>query len=142
MSAPSMPTMPKIEAVTVNGVMRSSPVPLHHQIRRLLLQQINDGLLAEGAMVPSERWYAERLGVSLAPVRQAIIGLVRDGYLERVAGKGTRVRSQKRTEEVTLLWSFSERMRREGRALEMRVIAQRLVPTTREVREALVLPGR
>src|SRR5579859_5792319 len=70
-------------------ISRSSPVPLHHQLRHELQSQIERGTLRPGQQIPHERQYAAHLGISLAPVRQALLDLVRQGYLLRVRGKGT-----------------------------------------------------
>src|ERR1700721_647255 len=71
------------------SISRGSPVPLHHQLRQLLQDQIERGSLRPGQQLPHERQYAEHLGISLAPVRQALLDLARLGYLIRGRGKGT-----------------------------------------------------
>src|SRR5689334_22240186 len=70
-------------------VSRSLPTPLHAQIRRLLLAMIERGELKPGKPLPTERDLAQRHRVSLAPVRQAILDLAREGVLYRVRGQGT-----------------------------------------------------
>jgi len=74
------------------SISRGSPVPLHHQLRQLLQDQIERGSLRPGQQLPHERQYAEHLGISLAPVRQALLDLVRLGLVVRVRGKGRRGR--------------------------------------------------
>jgi GntR family transcriptional regulator len=118
---------------------RAAPAPLHHQIRQLLLEDIRSGKLNPGDRLPPEREYAETLGVSLAPVRQAILGLVKDGCVERAAGRGTFVRPDKLTETVTTLAGFTESMRQRGRRVEMRVLRQEFVDPSEEVRSVLGL---
>ncbi len=120
-------------------INRAGPAPLYHQIRQLLLDEIGSGKLTSGDRLPPEVEYAEALGVSLAPVRQAILGLVKDGYFERSAGRGTFVRPDKLTEAVTTLSGFTESMREKGRLVEMRVLRQDLVDASEEVRSALGL---
>ena len=41
--------------------------------------RIERGELRQGQKLPSEREYADQLGISLAPVRQAILDLVKEG---------------------------------------------------------------
>src|SRR6266567_2419804 len=89
------------------SISRGSPVPLHHQLRQLLQEQIDRGSLRPGQQLPHERQYAEHLGISLAPVRQALLDLVRLGYLIRVRGKGTFVRDDKVIEKISLVGSFT-----------------------------------
>src|SRR6266481_5894736 len=67
---------------------RESPIPLHHQVRNYLLGCIERGELLPGQTLLQEREYAARFGISLAPVRQAILDLVKEGYLYRVPGRG------------------------------------------------------
>jgi len=96
------------------SISRGSPVPLHHQLRNLLQDQIERGTLRPGQQIPHERQYAEHLGISLAPVRQALLELVRQGYLLRVRGKGTFVRDDKVVEKINLLGSFTDSLRSQG----------------------------
>ena len=63
------------------SISRGSPVPLHHQLRQMLQDQIERGSLRPGQQIPHEREYAEYLGISLAPVRQALLDLVRTDRL-------------------------------------------------------------
>ena len=96
------------------SISRGSPVPLHHQLRQLLQDQIERGSLRPGQQLPHERQYAEYLGISLAPVRQALLDLVRLGYVFRVRGKGTFVRDDKVIEKISLLGSFTDSLRSQG----------------------------
>ena len=61
--------------LTALAVHRGSFVPLHRQIHDLVRQEIAAGRLAPGSRLPSEGALAEQWGVSLAPVRQALIHL-------------------------------------------------------------------
>src|SRR5437763_16995695 len=96
------------------SISRGSPVPLHHQLRNMLQDQIDRGILLPGQQIPHERQYAEHLGISLAPVRQALLDLVRLGYLLRVRGKGTFVRDNKVIEKISLVGSFTDSLRGQG----------------------------
>jgi GntR family transcriptional regulator len=121
------------------SISRGSPVPLHHQLRQLLQEQIDRGSLRPGQQLPHERQYAEHLGISLAPVRQALLDLVRQGYLLRVRGKGTFVRDDKVVEKISLLGSFTESLRSQGLEPEIKVITAGVVASPRDV--ARVFPG-
>jgi len=109
-----------LEAISIN---RDSPVPLHHQVRNYLLGCIERGELLPGQKLLQEREYAARFGLSLAPVRQAILDLVKEGYLYRVPGRGTFVREQKVEEKISILSSFSESMRAKGLSAVLGVVA-------------------
>ena len=111
------------EAVPIH---RDSPVPLHHQVRNYLLGCLERGELHPGQQLLRESEYATRFGISLAPVRQAILDLVKEGYFYRVPGRGTFVCEQKVVEKISILSSFSESMRAKGLSPELRVIELRV----------------
>ncbi|RPJ32611.1 MAG: GntR family transcriptional regulator, partial [Planctomycetaceae bacterium] len=67
-------------------------VPLGEQIKELVIDTIMSGELQPGERVVAKT-LAARLGVSQAPVREAIRDLILLGFLENVPYKGTSVRS-------------------------------------------------
>ena len=121
------------------AVHRQSPVPLHHQIKVALLQGIEEGWLEPGGQLPRERELAQSLGVSLAPVRQAMADLTKEGYLDRTRGRGTFVRERKVVDKIAILGSFHEAMRRQGFEPEMVLLADDLVDPPEVVRSTLRL---
>jgi len=124
------------------SISRGSPVPLHHQLRNMLQDQIERGTLRPGQQIPHERQYAEHLGISLAPVRQALLELVRQGYLLRVRGEGTFVRNDKVVEKINLLGSFTDSLRSQGLAPSFTVTCAEAKPPPPEVREVFGRPRR
>ena len=70
--------------LTALAVHRGSFLPLHRQIHDLVRQEIDAGRLAPGSRLPSEGALAEQWGVSLAPVRQALMHLAGRYYAGRV----------------------------------------------------------
>jgi GntR family transcriptional regulator len=108
----------------VPALVRESPVPLHSQLRHVLVAMIEEGQLQAGQPFPPERELAERFGVSLAPVRQAILDLVGEGVLYRVRGKGTFLHEPTLVENVSILSSFTASMRDRGLDVEMRLLRQ------------------
>jgi GntR family transcriptional regulator len=116
---------------------RDSPVPLHYQLRHLLVEMIERCEIRRGEALPSERDLAAQFGVSLAPVRQAILDLVNEGVLYRTRGKGTFLREASFIEHVSILSSFSASMRERGLEVEMRLLRQRKVRAPRTVALAL-----
>jgi GntR family transcriptional regulator len=125
------------EHVQEAAISRGSPLPLHVQIRDLLLDRIERGELAPGARLQRERALAEQLGVSLAPVRQAILDLVKEGYLVRQRGRGTFVRGPRLEEKIAILSSFTKSLRAQGLEAEVRVLRQAVADAPAEVAHAL-----
>ena len=97
-------------AIDVDG-----PVPIYYQLQEWLSERIADGDLAPGSRLPSERDFAEQLGISRMTVRQAVDRLVRQGRLERRRGNGTFVTPPKVTGTLTDLRSASSELRAQGR---------------------------
>ncbi len=118
-------------------ISRGDPAPLHYQVRRLLLEEIDRGELAPGQKLAPEREYAIRFGISLAPVRQAILGLVEEDYLYRVRGSGTFVREARVEEKIAILSSFTESLRARGFEPDIRTVEQRIVEAPTRVRQAI-----
>lgn len=121
---------------------RDAPTPLHHQVYASIEQQIREGVLRPGDRIQQERQLAAAAGISLAPVRQAILALVRDGYLERTRGRGTFVRDSAVAEELSVLSSFSSLLNATGRPWEMRLLFAGPVVADQAVSTALSLHGR
>src|SRR5690242_10542494 len=135
-------TASSVEERLAAGVHRHSPTPLHHQIKVAVLQGIEQGWLRPGSQLPRERRIAEALGVSLAPVRQAMVDLTREGYVDRTRGKGTFVRERKLVEKIQILGSFHGSMEQQGLAPVVRVLSSAVEEATEHVAEALQVRGR
>lgn len=97
------------------------PRPKHAQLSDAL-SELATRDLGPGTAIPSERELMATYDVSRDTVRKAINGLVADGLLQRIQGKGTFV-ARPRVESHLHLASFSEDMRRRG-----------LTPSTRLMR--------
>lgn len=119
-----------------SAINRESPVPLHHQVRNYLLACIESGELQPGQQLLKEREYVDMFGISLAPIRQGILDLVKEGYLYRVAGRGTFVREQKVEEKISMLSSFTESMQSKGIKSTMRVVELSVGKVPRNVQQA------
>ena len=89
---------------------RESGVLLHVQIERLLHELISRPPYSTGALLPDELSMASRLGVSRGTVRESILNLVHQGFLERRKGVGTRA-----VQTGLVAWaSLTGEMRRKG----------------------------
>ena len=122
-------------------ISRTSAIPLHTQFRAHLLQRIERGELRQGQKLPSEREYADQLGVSLAPIRQAILDLAKEGYLHRTRGRGTFVQEAKVDEKIAILSSFTQSMRAKGLEQTKYSVLSRGLAGTRNKTVIVNLPG-
>jgi GntR family transcriptional regulator len=118
-------------------ISRASAIPIHTQFRAHLLRRIERGELRQGQKLPSEREYADQLGVSLAPIRQAILDLVKEGYLHRTRGRGTFVQEAKVDEKIAILSSFTQSMRAKGLDPDIHIRFRGLVTTDAAIGSAL-----
>jgi GntR family transcriptional regulator len=110
--------------------------PLYLQLQRRISEAIGAGRLASGDSLPPEREMAVMTGLSRVTVRKAVQALVGAGQLLQRRGSGTYVAPQvERLEQaLSLLTSFSEDMRRRGRAVESVWLGRALhVPAPEEV---------
>jgi DNA-binding GntR family transcriptional regulator len=85
-----------------------SRAPLRSEVRRLLLEEIVRGDLAPAAGI-NEAELSLRLGVSRTPLREALLALEREGFLESTPGRGFSVSALTRSdaEEIyPVLWTL------------------------------------
>ena len=64
---------------------------LYRQISNVLINCINTGQFAPGAMIPSERDLSKQFGVSRSSIREALIALEITGWIEIRTGNGVYV---------------------------------------------------
>jgi GntR family transcriptional regulator len=77
------------------SIDRNSPLPLYHQLKRLLLAKIESGELKAGDVFPTEQQIEEAYEVSRTTVRQALSELEDEGRISRHRGRGTFVAKPK-----------------------------------------------
>ncbi|KEZ52587.1 GntR family transcriptional regulator [Metabacillus indicus] len=118
-------------------IQKNSPLPIYYQLEEAIKEAIQNQELTPGRMIPSEREYAEKYGISRMTVRQALSNLVNDGFLYRQRGKGTFVAHQKIEQPLQGLTSFSEDMRSRGLEPSTRVISFKEVPASHDLASKL-----
>lgn len=72
----------------------SSPKPIYEQITSQIKAMIMNETLKPGDALPSMRMLAKSLHISVITSQHAYEDLVREGFIETVAGKGTFVSNQ------------------------------------------------
>lgn len=93
--------------------MNNLPFPLHYQITNDLRKRIQNGEWNVGGLFPGDKELMQIYGVSSTTVRRAVDELVREGWLERKAGKGTFIIRQY-VETLEKLTGFFEQVRSRG----------------------------
>ncbi len=71
------------------GIDRSSPIPIYHQLKVLLLAEIAAGRYRDGRRLPTEHELCARHGISRSPVTRALTELADEGVVVRRRRLGT-----------------------------------------------------
>jgi GntR family transcriptional regulator len=123
---------------------RSSSVPFHYQLRKLLEQQIETGRWAQGDRLPSEPFLSGYYRVSRATVRQALHALEQEGLIHKEKGRGAFV-NRTSSGSWLLQWAgglFDDELTRRGITVESTVLRAGVEPLPDWASEALHLtPG-
>ncbi len=108
-----MSTLPIFERARIAD---GGPAPLYLKLKRLVIDAIAQGTLADRDAIPGERDLARMLGISRVTVRKAFADLVADGVLVQRRGSGTFVAPKTGRIQLPLsrLTSFTEDMRLRG----------------------------
>ncbi|WP_045518152.1 GntR family transcriptional regulator [Neobacillus niacini] len=113
-------------------INKNSPVPIYHQLEEYIKQQIENGILMEETVIPSEREYAQTFQISRMTVRQAINNLVSEGYLKRQKGRGTFVNKKKVEQELQGMTSFTEDMLSRGMSPSSTLLSFQIIPADKK----------
>lgn len=82
--------------MTEQQLDETSAEPLHAQLRKIFIEKIRAGSWESGERITAELELSEEYKVSRSTIRQAVLGLVNEGYLSRKRGRGTFVNPDKR----------------------------------------------
>jgi len=115
--------------------------PAAERVRRLLLGQIQDGLLRPGERLGAERDLATQLGVSRSTVRQALADLEAAGEVRRVPGRGggTFVRGRKVERDLSKVVGVPALLRAQGMTSGSRIVSTGMVVADEETAAALAI---
>lgn len=103
--------------------LNAGPVPLYHQLKLALKEDIERGVYKMGDRLPSEPELIRQYGISRITVRQALDELEAEGLIVRRHGKGTYVAETRIEQELVRLTDFVEDMERAGQKPSSRVLA-------------------
>lgn len=116
--------------------------PLYRKVQLYLQEGIARGVWPAGTSIPSEKALAAQFSIARMTARQAVDGLIREGLLVRVHGRGTFVTTRRVERELTRMHGFSEDMRAQGMSPSSRLLAREVIPAPPEVSEQLDLGAR
>ena len=119
---------------------RNHPLPLYMQLYETLRADIYAQRLKPYEQLPSEREFCERFHVSRMTVRQALIGLTRDGLIYSRVGKGTFVGEPKIDQQLKTLTGFSQEMSGRGTVPSSRVLEAQLQPVGVDLAQLIRIP--
>ncbi|WP_105614227.1 GntR family transcriptional regulator [Vallitalea okinawensis] len=119
---------------------KNTPIPLYYQLKQIILDDIKNGHLTPGDMIPAELELTKMFNLSRTTVRQAIIELVNEGHLYRIKGKGTFIAKPKIEQDfMTKIESFKEQMFRKGYTPSTKVLEKRILNATGDIAKNLVI---
>jgi GntR family transcriptional regulator len=124
-----------VDAVPVDP---GAGVPLHRQLYLVLHDEIDRGVLASGAALPTEQTLCDQFGVSRITVRRALADLARRGYIERRQGVGSFVRQHRPSDAVMASGSYMDGLRQTQFETEVQVVDHDTRPAPPVVAEALM----
>ena len=115
----------------------SSPLPLYHQLERVLAERIADGRYRDG--FPGDLELAAEFSVSRGTVRQALDRLARSGLIVRHQGRGSFVAAPLEY-PLGRFYRFAHEMQVRGIPESSRVLARGVMRAPAAVAAALGLP--
>ena len=116
----------------------TSPVPLYHQIERIILDRITtEG--AVGKMFPREMDLVKIFGVSRITVKKVTDSLAAKGLIRRQRALGTHISSLGMTEDLGRLTSYSEQMANRGLKVSTELVRSGYHVPSAKIRDKLEL---
>jgi GntR family transcriptional regulator len=112
---------------------RDLPIPLYHQLKTLILRDIESGRWKPDEQLPTEEQLSARFRVSKITVRQALRELANLGWVRREQGRGTFVQRLPLEEGPRKLTSFTGEMRDHGFIASSQVLSKAIIAAPADV---------
>jgi GntR family transcriptional regulator len=116
-----------------------SKLPLYHQLKEQIKQNILNGTYKEGDLLPSEREFNDQYDLSSTTIRRALNDLVQENFLERKAGKGTFVHTRKVKRDLRKVIGFTKNMQEMGLTPSTLIISKKIATANAYTRSRLCL---
>lgn len=117
--------------------MSAQMKPRYQQLKDLIIQQISTGELRPNDRVPSENDLVEAQSVSRMTANRALRELTTEGYVKRIAGRGTFVSDFRSKSHVLEVQNIAEEIVGRGRIHTCEVLRQSCQHARGEVASAL-----
>lgn len=124
----------------MSKIEKDSAIPVYLQVSEWIRNKIYTGEWETGDKIPSEKQIMDLLTVSRGTIKKAITGLVNEGLLSSVQGKGTYVKSESENISYSLgsgLLSFAESLEQQNLTYETQVIESRVESANKLTAERL-----
>ena len=120
--------------------MSISSKPRYQQVKDLIIRRISSGDLGPNDRVPSENELVESMSVSRMTANRALRELTDEGYVERIAGRGTFVSDFRSRSHVLEVHNIADEIERRGNHHTCDVIRNSRQHARGEVAKALHVP--
>ena len=117
--------------------MNLATKPRYQQLKDLIIGQISSGELRPQDRVPSENELVELMQVSRMTANRALRELTDEGYVERVAGRGTFVADMRSRSHVLEVQNIADEIARRGHVHSSEVLRQSRQHARGEIARAL-----
>jgi GntR family transcriptional regulator len=121
--------------------MSETPFPLYYKLYVELKEALQSGRYLKGDKLPTEKELCLEYGLSRLTVRRAMDELRREGFIERLKGKGTFVTGSKREEQLATLTGFTDDAQKKGREAKSVVLDNRLIRVPADAVDAFKIPA-
>ncbi len=111
--------------------------PRYQQLKDLIIERISSGELQPSDRVPSENDLVESQNVSRMTANRALRELTTEGYVERVAGRGTFVSDYRSRSHLVEVHNIADEIERRGHVHSSQVVRQSRQRARGEVARAL-----
>jgi GntR family transcriptional regulator len=124
-------------AMYTDQIVRTSKMPIYHQLYEILRGRIVRGDWQPGQMIPAESEIVDSYKVSRITARQALDQLVQDGLIYRERGRGTFVAQPTFEKAMMRIHSFTDDMEQRGLKPRTKVLNKEIVAAPPEIAERL-----